>query len=93
MTKAKKQTAPSMATLIFAVSDLSALMREPCLSVSANGRIVSWIDDTPSGHHISIALDDSGDLHAELRLDTLDPVKLYAILGYCHEHCKTVQQL
>ena len=93
MPKAKKQTGPNMAPLIFAVSGLSAILRGECMSVTPNGRIVTWVDDDPDGHHISIALDDNGDLHAELYLFTLDPVKMYAVLGLCHENCKTIEML
>lgn len=87
MTKAKKQNSPDMTPLIFAVSELSALLRESCMSVSASGRIVSWIDDTPNGYHISIAIDDNGEVKAELQLWMLDPVRMYAVIGFCHQNC------
>lgn len=87
MTKAKKQNSTVMPPLIFAVSELSALLREACMSVSAGGRTVSWIDYTPNGYHISIAIDDSGELNAELQLCMLDPVRRHAVIGFCLQNC------
>ena len=84
MTKTKNS--PDMTPLILAVSELSTILREACVLVSPGGRIVSWIDDMPDGYHISIAIDDSGDLKAKLQFLMLDSVR-YAAIGFCHQNC------